>query len=100
MISIGIDISKDKATICALKDGNETIWKPCNVNHLKTDMNDFISKLKTLSSEVRIIMEVTGSYHLPVLYYLKSAGFFVAVINLLEMKQFSCSMSFQKAKND
>lgn len=100
MISIGIDISKDKSTIFALKDGSETIWKPFNLNHLEADMNDFLLKLKTLSSEVRIVMEATGSYHLPVLYYLKSAGFFVSVINPLKMKQFSRSMSFRKAKND
>jgi transposase len=100
MISIGIDISKDKSTICALKSGSETIWKPFDLKHLQSDMQSFISKLEALTGELRIVMEATGKYHLPILYSLKSKGYFVTVVNPLKMKQFCRSMSFRKAKND
>lgn len=100
MISIGIDISKDKSTICALKGGSETIWKPFDLMHLQSDMQSFISKLEALTGELRIVMEATGKYHLPILYSLKSKGYFVTVVNPLKMKQFCRSMSFRKAKND
>jgi transposase len=81
MISIGIDISKDKSTICALKSGSETIWKPFDLKHLQSDMQSFISKLEALTGELRIVMEATGKYHLPILYSLKSKGYFVTVVN-------------------
>ena len=79
MISIGIDISKDKSTICALNGGSETIWKPFDLRHLQSDMQSFISKLEALTGELRIVMEATGKYHLPILYSLKSKGYFLKV---------------------
>ena len=63
-------------------------------------MQSFISKLEALTGELRIVMEATGKYHLPILYSLKSKGYFVTVVNPLKMKQFCRSMSFRKAKND
>ena len=32
MISVGIDISKEKFTICALEQGSKIIWKPFDVS--------------------------------------------------------------------
>ena len=32
MISVGIDISKEKITDCALEQGNKIIWKPYDVS--------------------------------------------------------------------
>jgi len=96
MISIGIDISKDKSTICALKSGSETIWKPFDLRHLQSDMQSFISKLEALTGELRIVMEATGKYHLPILYSLKSKGYFVTVVNPLKMKQFCRSISVKR----
>lgn len=40
--------------------------------------------IKRLDSDVRIVMEATGIYHLPVATTLKDAGLFVSVINPLE----------------
>ena len=31
MISVGIDISKEKITVCALGQGSKIIWKPFDV---------------------------------------------------------------------
>ena len=36
MISVGIDISKEKFTICALEQGSKIIWKPFDVLLNKT----------------------------------------------------------------
>lgn len=44
--------------------------------------------LLRLEDEVRVILEATGIYHLPILSYLKEKGFFVSVISPFEMKKY------------
>lgn len=100
MISVGIDISKEKITVCALEQGNKIIWKPFDVSLKKTKVEELIEKLEKLKEEVKITMEATGKYHLPILYELKERGYFVAVINPLKMKQYCRALNFRKAKND
>lgn len=100
MISVGIDISKDKITVCALEQGSKIIWKPFDVSLKKTEVEKLLNKLEKLKEEVKITMEATGKYHLPILYELKDRGYFVAVINPLKMKQYCRALNFRKAKND
>lgn len=49
--------------------------------------------------EVRVIMEATGNYHLPVLSYLKAHDIFVAVINPYVMKKYATAV-IRKGKTD
>ena len=81
MISIGIDISKEKFTVCALEQGSKIIWKPFDVHLKKTKVEEFLNKLDSLNEEVKIVMEATGKYHLPILYELKDKVYFVTVVN-------------------
>lgn len=99
MISIGIDISKEKFTACALEQGNKVIWKSYDVMNSKSEIEKFLRRMADVT-DVRIVMEATGKYHLPILYTLKANGYFVSVVNPLKMKQFCLSISFRKAKND
>ena len=55
--------------------------------------------LKKLDGEIRIVMEATGVYHLPILLYLKEHDFFVSVINPYEMKTY-CTCGLRRAKTD
>lgn len=50
----------------------------------------FIAELITLqqTEELRIVMEATGIYSLPILMQLQQAGLFVSVINPLVMKRY------------
>ena len=100
MISVGIDVSKEKFTVCALEQGSKIIWKPIDVYLNKTEVEELIEKLEKLKEEIKITMEATGKYHLPILYELKERGYFVSVINPLKMKQFCRALNFRKAKND
>lgn len=100
MISVGIDISKEKFTVCALEQGSKIIWKLFDVSLNKTKVEELLEKLEKIKEEVKIIMEATGKYHLPILYELKDRGYFVAVINPLKMKQFCRALNFRKTKND
>ena len=65
MISVGIDVSKGKSTICVLKPYGEIVCSPFEVQHVEKDLEDVHSFLKKLDGEIRIVMEATGIYHLP-----------------------------------
>ena len=42
MISVGIDISKEKFTVCALEEGSKIIWKPFDVSLNKRKVEEFL----------------------------------------------------------
>ena len=39
MISVGVDVSKEKSTICILKPYGEVIQKPFEVNHTEKELS-------------------------------------------------------------
>ena len=90
MISVGIDVSKGKSTVCAVRPYGEILLSPRDYGHTTTDMELLVSRLEEYDEEIHVIMESTGSYHLPVATYLGRAGYTVYVINPLEMKRYRC----------
>lgn len=90
MISVGIDVSKEKSTVCILKPYGEIVSRPFEVCHVEKELSGLAAMLLHLNDDVRVVMEATGIYHLPVLSYLKEKGLFVAVINPFEMKKYRC----------
>jgi len=90
MISVGVDVSKGKSTVCILKPYGEILMAPKDYSHTQSEMNNLVTKLKTYDDEMHVIMEATGNYHLPVAYYLKEAGYSIYIINPLEMKRYRC----------
>lgn len=100
MISVGIDVSKGKSTICVLKPYGEIVCSPFEVQHVEKDLEDFHSVLQKLDGEIRIVMEATGIYHLPVLSYLHDKGYFVSVVNPYAMKIYAKDNSIRGAKTD
>lgn len=100
MISVGIDVSKGKSTVCILKPYGEIVSKPFNITHTHKDLSELSSMLFRLNDEVKIVMEATGIYHLPILTFLLEKGFFVSVINPFMMKRFARDNSLRGAKND
>ncbi|WP_271814600.1 IS110 family transposase [Clostridium beijerinckii] len=99
MISVGIDVSKEKSTVCILKPYGEIVRSPYEITHTESQIAELVSTIKCLDDEVRVIMEATGNYHLPVLSFLKEHGIFVAVINPLIMKKYA-SIILRKGKTD
>ena len=100
MISVGIDVAKGKSTVCAMKPYGEIIFKPFEVKHTEKELNNLADILSNLDGEIRIIMEATGIYHLPVLTSLQEKGFFVSVINPYVMKNYSRDNRIRGAKTD
>lgn len=99
MISVGIDVSKGKSTVSVMKPFGEIVKSPFDVMHTKEDITNLIKLIKSYNEDVRVILEDTGHYHLPVVALLIENGIFVSCVNALRMKKF-CSQSIRKAKTD
>ena len=100
MISVGIDVSKEKSTVCILKPYGEVVCKPFELQHNKKSLESLDELLRRLDGEVKIVMEATGIYNLPVLTFLDEKGYFVSVINPCVMKKYARNNNFRNVKTD
>ena len=99
MISVGIDVSKGKSTVCILKPGGEVVKPPFEMDHAVEKLDSLVSLINSFDEETRVVLEDTGHYHLPVASYLSSHGIFVCCVNALRMKKY-CAQSIRRAKTD
>ncbi len=58
-----------------------------------------VNLISVIDEDVRVVMEATGIYHLPILNYLKSNNIFVSVVNPLIMHKYA-SLSIRRGKTD
>ena len=100
MISVGVDVSKGKSTVCILKPYGEIVCSPFEVKHVEKELEDLAGLLNKLDGEIRVVMEATGVYHLPILTFLQEKGYFVSVINPYSMKKYAEDNSLRRAKTD
>lgn len=97
---VGIDISKGKSTVAILSIAGEVIEEPFEINHDIDGLNLLEEKIKDIPKEdLKIVMEETGTYHLPVLGYLLDKGYFVVAENALKIKKY-LDRGLRKAKTD
>lgn len=89
IVSVGIDVSKGKSTVCAMIHPNTIIKESFEVLHTVEEMSMLADYIGSLDGEIRIVMESTGHYHLPVAQFLYQKGFFVCVENAYIIRQFS-----------
>lgn len=99
MISVGIDVSKEKSTVCFLKPGGEVVKTPYDIMHNKVELAALVTCISSFNEEVRVVLEDTGHYHFPIVRFLIEHNIFVTTVNALRMKKF-CSLDLRKAKND
>ena len=99
MISVGIDVSKGKSTVCFFKPGGEILVTPFEIAHTKGKLNELADKINSYGEEARVVLENTGYYHWSVVKVLVERGIFVSAVNPLKMKRF-CSQNIRKVKND
>nr|WP_251389686.1 IS110 family transposase [Mediterraneibacter agrestimuris] len=88
MVSVEIDVSKGKSTVCILKPYGEIVCSPFEVMHVEKELESLAELLQRLDGEIRIVMEATGIYHLPVLTFFQEKGYFIAVVNPYAMKKY------------
>lgn len=97
---VGIDISKGKSTVAILSVTGEVIEEPFGINHDIEGLNLLEEKIKDIPKEdLKIVMEETGTYHLPVLGYLLDKEYFVVAENALKIKKY-LDRGLRKAKTD
>ena len=99
MISVGIDVSKGKSMVCIMKPGGVVLKTPFELLHSMESILHLVKLINSYEEEVRVILEDTGHYHLPVVTLLVEKGIFTCCVNALRMKKF-CSQSIRRAKTD
>lgn len=61
MISIGIDVSKNKSTVCIMKPYGEMIESPYEINHTEDELSQLRDKISKYNEDVKVVLEATGS---------------------------------------
>lgn len=97
---VGIDVSKGKSTIAILSKDGEIIKEPFEINHDIQGFNYLDNLLSNYSKDdLKIIMEDTGNYHLPIFNFLLKKKYFVKSQNPFLIKKYF-DRSIRKAKTD
>lgn len=97
---VGIDVSKGKSTISILSIEGEGIEKPFEIKHDLNDLNKLDEKLSVFNkNDIKIVLEQTGTYHLPILSFLLDKGYCIIAENSLKIKKY-LDRNLRKAKND
>lgn len=104
MISVGMDVSKDKINVCIdanFKNPKKAKQLEFILKNNESDFPEFLKKLKKagINEDVQVAMEPTGIYHMPIATWLYEHGFKVVMVNPFNMKHFALSEGFV-SKND
>ena len=87
MTVVGIDVSKGKSMVAAMKPGGELVAAPYEVRHSDIEPSRLALDVLCMEPDTRVVMEATGRYHEPVAALLHSEGIFVSILNLLHSKE-------------
>ena len=88
-ISVGVDVSKNRSTVCIMDQDGKFIMRPFLVWHSTEELDFLADTLKRLNGEVRVIMESTSVYQYPIALQIKERGLFISIVNAYEMRQFA-----------
>jgi len=99
MNAVGIDVSKGTSMVAILRPFGEIVASPFEVKHTDSELSKLAEMLKSLDGETKVVMECTGTYHLPVAYALHDAGLFVSTVNPIITHNYD-NNSIRKARND
>ncbi|WP_167955098.1 IS110 family RNA-guided transposase [Anaerosporobacter faecicola] len=99
MIAVGVDVSKSKSMVAILSSDGEILAEPFEVYHVNDSLDNLINNLNALNDDIKIVMEATGHYHLPILKKFLDANLFVSVMNPYLMKKYGDNQ-IRKAKTD
>ena len=99
MNAVGIDVSKGKSMVVVMRPFGEIVISPFEVTHSACELSKLADLLKSLPGETKVVMECTGSYHIPVANALYYAGIFVSPVHSLLIHDFG-NNSIRRVKTD
>jgi len=99
MNAVGIDVSKGKSMVAALRPMGEVALLPKEYPHTAVGLEQLACSIIALGEDTRVIMEATGRYHEPVAAALHEHGIYVSVLNPLFIQK-SGGGSIRKVKTD
>lgn len=99
MNAVGIDVSKGKSMVAALRPWGEVAFTPREFLHTEVELENLGYLILGLGEDTRVIMEATGRYHEPVAAALHEMDIYVCVLNPILIKQ-SGGGSVRKVKTD
>jgi transposase len=99
MNAVGIDVSKGKSMVAALRPFGEVALMPREFPHSAVGLEQLVLALVDLGEDTRIIMEATGRYHEPIAAALHESGIYVSILNPILIHQ-SGGGSVRKVKSD
>ena len=99
MNSVGIDVSKGKSTVAALRPMGEVALSPTEYLHTELELEKLAYTILALGEDTRVVMEATGRYHEPVATALHEYGIYLCVLNPILIHQ-SGGGSVRKVKSD
>ena len=99
MNSVGIDVSKGKSMVAALRPMGEVAITPREISHTAAQLENLGYDIIRLGKDTRVVMEATGRYHEPIATALHEMGIYVCVLNPIVIKQ-SGGGSVRKVKSD
>lgn len=97
--AVGIDVSKGKSVVTAMRPFGEVALSPREFLHTTKGLSTLTDVLRLIDGNTRVILEATGRYHEPVVMALQEAGFFVSAVNPKLIKDFG-NNSLRKVKTD
>lgn len=99
MNAVGIDVSKGKSMVAAMRPFGEVVVVPYEVKHTAVELEKLAYSLKSLGGETRVVMEATGRYHEAVAAALHEVGIFVSIVNPILIHDYG-NNSVRKVKTD
>jgi transposase len=82
-----------------MRPGGEVVIPPYDADHTAEELVKLAKSLLSLDGEVRVVMEHTGAYYLPVAQTLAEAGLFVSVVHAKLVHDFG-NNSIRRGKTD
>lgn len=103
MISVGIDVAKDKHDCFILRSDGEVLFNPFTIPNSKEGFDHLYQKIISVTddlSKVKVSLEATGHYSYNLLGYLLDKGLTTFVINPPHTNLYRKSLTLRKTKTD
>lgn len=99
MYNVGIDGSKHHHDVVVIDAEGEVVIHPIRFSNIYRGLTHLLTKLQTLHAPVRIVMEATGHYWLPLYKALTDRELAVSFFNPFQIKAYR-QIGLRKTKTD